>query len=77
MGRPKWWRHRLYSVALQIQLAQLRVTAKRLFANIMDLIVRKRKYDQVLQCYQGRRIDAFDFVVCKIQSSDSRIYIVG
>ena len=77
MGRPKWWRHRLYSVALQIQLAQPRVISKRLFANVMDLVVRKQEFDQVLKSYQGRRIDPFDFVVCKIQSSDSRVYIAG
>ena len=60
-----------------MQLPQLRVIAKRFFANIVDPVVSKQEYDQVLKSYQGRRIDPFDFVVCKIQSSDSRVYIIG
>ena len=60
-----------------MQLAQLRVIAKRFFPNIMDLVAPKKEYEQVLESYQWRSIDSFDFVVCKIQSSDSRAYIVG
>ena len=60
-----------------MQLAQFRVIAERFFVNIVDLVAPKKEYDQVLESPQWRRIDPFDFVVCKIQSSDSRVYIIG
>ena len=60
-----------------MHLAQLRVIAKCSFANVINLVRHEQEYYQVLKSYQGRRIDPFDFVVCKIQSSDNRVYIVG